>query len=57
MTDCGLWALRMKPPQTPEQCAIAVEAVRDGVLCKGRVLLRAGALSDVEIKPAYTVFP
>lgn len=36
---------------------IAVEASRQGVLCKGRVLLRGGALSDVELKSAFTVFP
>jgi len=36
---------------------IVVEARRDGVLCKGRVLLRGGALTDVEIQPAYKLFP
>jgi hypothetical protein len=36
---------------------VIVEARREGVLCKGRVLVRAGALTDVEIQPAYKVFP
>lgn len=36
---------------------ILVEARRDGAPCKGRVLLRSGALTEVEIRPAYTVFP
>ena|SRR5688572_5141832 len=36
---------------------LVVEARRDGVLCKGRVLLRRGALTDVEIQPAYKLFP
>ena len=36
---------------------ILVEARRAGALCKGRVLLRAGALTEVEIRPSYSVFP
>jgi hypothetical protein len=36
---------------------LVVEARRNGVLCKGRVLLRRGALTDVEIQPAYKLFP
>lgn len=36
---------------------ITVEARRNGALCKGRVLLRAGALTEVEIRPSYSVFP
>jgi hypothetical protein len=36
---------------------ITVEARRDGALCKGRVLLRSGALTEVEIRPSYSVFP
>ncbi len=36
---------------------IQVEAYRNGVLCKGRVTVRAGALVDLEMKPAYTTFP
>jgi len=36
---------------------IVVEARRDGVLCKGRVRLRRGALTDVEVQPAYKLFP
>lgn len=36
---------------------VLVEARRGGVLCKGRVLVRDGAVTDVELKPAYTMFP
>lgn len=36
---------------------VLVEARRNGVLCKGRVLLRDGAVTDVELTPAYTLFP
>jgi hypothetical protein len=36
---------------------ILVEARRSGAPCKGRVLLRSGALTEVEIRPAYSVFP
>jgi hypothetical protein len=36
---------------------VVVEARRGGALCKGRVLLRRGALTDVEIQPAYRMFP
>jgi hypothetical protein len=36
---------------------VRVEAHRNGVLCKGRVRVRDGALVDVELKPAYTAFP
>ena len=36
---------------------VVVEARRDGVLCKGRVILRRGALTEVEVQPAYKVFP
>ncbi|HVS19066.1 MAG TPA: hypothetical protein VMT18_10740 [Planctomycetota bacterium] len=36
---------------------IVVEARRAGAPCKGRVLLRAGALTEVEVRSAYTVFP
>lgn len=36
---------------------IVVEARRNGAPCKGRVLLRSGALTEVEIRPAYSVFP
>ncbi len=36
---------------------VLLEARRNGVLCKGRVLLRDGAVTDVELSPAYTMFP
>jgi hypothetical protein len=34
-----------------------VEARRGGVQCKGRVLVRDGVVVDVEVKPAYSMFP
>ncbi len=36
---------------------ILVEARRDGVLHKGRVLVRAGRIANVEMHPAYSIFP
>lgn len=36
---------------------VLIEAHRQGVLHKGRVTLRGGALSDVELSPAYSIFP
>ena len=36
---------------------ILVEARKNGALCKGRVLVRGGTLTDVQLRPAYTVFP
>jgi hypothetical protein len=36
---------------------VQVEAHRNGVLCKGRVVVRGGALVDVEMKSSYTTFP
>ena len=36
---------------------VMVEARRDGVLHKGRVLMRGGRMSDVELHPAYSIFP
>ena len=36
---------------------VLVEARRDGVLHKGRVVIRAGRLADVEINPTYSIFP
>lgn len=41
----------------PGSGEVLVEARRAGVLCKGRVQVRAGALLEVELQPAYTVFP
>ena len=34
-----------------------VEARRDGVSCKGRVKLKAGAIQDVQMQAAYGAFP
>ena len=36
---------------------VLVEARRAGVLHKGRVVVRSGRLADVEIHPAYSIFP
>lgn len=36
---------------------VPIEARRNGVLCKGRVLVRDGVLIDVEVQPAYSMFP
>lgn len=36
---------------------VFVEARRDGANCKGRVLVRAGAITEAQLRPAYTVFP
>lgn len=36
---------------------IPIEARRNGVLCKGRVLVRDGVVIDVEVQPAYSMFP
>lgn len=36
---------------------VLVEARHNGVLCKGRVLVRNGAVTEVELKPAYSMFP
>ncbi len=34
-----------------------IEARRDGVSCKGRVKLKAGAIQDVQMQAAYGAFP
>ena len=36
---------------------VLVEARRDGASCKGRVSVRGGVLSDVQIQAAYSAFP
>ncbi len=36
---------------------VLVEAKRDGVLHKGRVLLRDGRIGEIEMNPAYSIFP
>lgn len=36
---------------------VLVEARRGGALYKGRVVIRAGRLTDVEINPSYSIFP
>lgn len=36
---------------------VLVEARRQGVLHKGRVVIRGGRISDVELNPAYSIFP
>lgn len=36
---------------------VLVEARRQGVLHKGRVVIRGGRITDVEVHPAYSIFP
>jgi hypothetical protein len=36
---------------------VAVEARRDGASCKGRVLVRGGAIADLQLQSAYSIFP
>ncbi len=36
---------------------VVVEARRDGAIAKGRVLVRDGAITDVEMRTAHTMFP
>jgi len=36
---------------------VLVEARRDGVLHKGRMVVRTGRLADLEIHPTYSIFP
>ena len=36
---------------------VQVEARRDGAACKGRVHVRQGAIVDVQIQSAYSIFP
>jgi hypothetical protein len=36
---------------------IVVEARRDGAICKGRVAVRGGRITEVQVQPAYSAFP
>ncbi|MBK7644167.1 MAG: hypothetical protein IPJ19_14160 [Planctomycetes bacterium] len=36
---------------------VTLEARREGVVCKGRVKVRAGAIQDVQMQSAYSAFP
>jgi len=36
---------------------VSVEARRDGAACKGRLFVKQGAIADVQIQSAYSVFP
>jgi hypothetical protein len=36
---------------------VVVEARRAGVLCKGRVRVRAGRIDSVQLQPAFPIFP
>lgn len=36
---------------------VTVEARREGAACKGRVVVRRGAIVDVQLQSAYTAFP
>lgn len=50
------------PHEELEACArsggdVLVEARREGVLCKGRVRIRAGRIDSVQLQPAFPIFP
>ncbi len=36
---------------------VLVEAHRQGALYKGRIIIRSGTISDVELQPSYSIFP
>ena len=36
---------------------VSVEARREGAACKGRVVIRGGAIADLQIQSAYSTFP
>jgi hypothetical protein len=36
---------------------VVVEARREGVLCKGRVRIRAGRIDAVQLQPSFSIFP
>lgn len=36
---------------------VSIEARRDGAACKGRIFVKQGAIVDVQIQSAYSVFP
>ena len=36
---------------------VTVEARRDGAACKGKILVRRGAIADVQLQSAYSAFP
>ena len=36
---------------------VTVEARREGAACKGRIVVRRGAIVDVQLQSAYTAFP
>jgi len=36
---------------------IVVEARRDGAICKGRVLVRDGRITEIQVQPTYSAFP
>ena len=36
---------------------VLVEVERQGVLHKGRVRVRGGAVGDVDVNPTYSIFP
>lgn len=36
---------------------IVVEARRDGAICKGRVVVRDGRITEIQVQPAYAAFP
>jgi hypothetical protein len=36
---------------------VTVEARRDGAACKGKIIVRRGAIADVQLQSAYSAFP
>jgi hypothetical protein len=36
---------------------VTVEARRDGAACKGKLLVKRGAIADVQLQSAYSTFP
>ena len=36
---------------------VTVEARRDGAACKGKILVKRGAIADVQMQSAYSTFP
>ena|SRR5260221_4576793 len=36
---------------------VTVEARRDGAACKGKILVKRGAIADVQLQSAYSAFP
>jgi len=44
-------------PELLDEGEVVLEAKRDGVLYKGRAVLAAGRIADVDMSPAFSIFP